>query len=277
MSRLASLQPRGKASGSSPSPSSPSSSSSPKPRSTSSNPSTPKQSNANTAYDRSQRTPSRQAETSHHRFLKLLLDEVKKLCSTWEDIMLVDGLKAGKGCVDQATEMDNILLAPLGSERPSIAEHLEMFYESQRAMDGVLRKLDRLIIKLSALIDQADKLFFEAHRTMGWQFVLEQPMWFSWTFETFVDSLSPLLSNHHTQLAHLRVLSNQITDPQTSFENAKLALEQWRDLAKGGSRWQSVRDWEELMDLEMSFGTEDSDDDMDDRVKSSASKKKKGR
>lgn len=42
--------------------------------------------------------------------LKLVLAEVGTVLSTWDDILLVDGLKAGKACIDEATEMEWVLL-----------------------------------------------------------------------------------------------------------------------------------------------------------------------
>ena len=53
-------------------------------------------------------------------------------------------------------------------------------------------------MKLSALADQAEKLFFEAYRAQGWEFVLEQPMWFTWSFERFGESTQtiPFSVNH---------------------------------------------------------------------------------
>lgn len=77
MSRLASLQSTPKRSRSSPSPSP-----SPAP------------------------SPLRATESTHHRMLKLVLAEVKVVLSTWDDILLIDGLKAGKACIDEGTEME---------------------------------------------------------------------------------------------------------------------------------------------------------------------------
>lgn len=50
--------------------------------------------------------PSRQAETTYHRMVKLIMNELKGLFKTWDELCLVDGVKAGKGCIDEATEME---------------------------------------------------------------------------------------------------------------------------------------------------------------------------
>lgn len=87
MSRLASLTPSGTPSRSR------TGSQSPAPSPSASTPGTPR---ANT----------RQIETTHHRMVKLIISELKSLFKTWDELVLVDGMKAGKGCIDEATEME---------------------------------------------------------------------------------------------------------------------------------------------------------------------------
>ena len=38
--------------------------------------------------------------------LTLLVKELRNLFKTWDEIVSVDGLKAGKACVDEGTEME---------------------------------------------------------------------------------------------------------------------------------------------------------------------------
>jgi hypothetical protein len=38
--------------------------------------------------------------------LKLILAEVKNVIKTWDGLVLVDGMKAAKGCIDAMTEME---------------------------------------------------------------------------------------------------------------------------------------------------------------------------
>lgn len=51
-------------------------------------------------------SPMRPTETTHHRMLKMVLAEVRNVLSTWDGIVTHDGLKAGKSCIDEATEME---------------------------------------------------------------------------------------------------------------------------------------------------------------------------
>ncbi|TXT08668.1 hypothetical protein VHUM_02796 [Vanrija humicola] len=195
-------------------------------------------------------SPTRAAETTHHRMLKLVLAEVNNVINTWDDIVAHDGLKAGKGCIDEVTEMDNILLLPEGPERPLVAPHLDALTAYRTALQGVLTKLEKLLSKLAALVEQSEKVFFEACKVQTWDFVLTDPLWLSWTLENFVDSLPPLVTAHSKHLGELTSLANVLLSSSTSFEDARTALERWRDLARGGERWEVVREWEELVQLE---------------------------
>jgi hypothetical protein len=82
--------------------------------------------------------------------------------------------------------------------------------------------------------------------------------------DTTVNSLPPLLHQHVLHLLVLNDLARIITSPETGFEDAKLALERWLALSRGGERWQVIREWEELVDLELTgYGNgleEDSED-----------------
>jgi len=42
--------------------------------------------------------------------LKLVLSEIRRLNKDWDDLSMIDGLKAGKICVDEATEMELVSL-----------------------------------------------------------------------------------------------------------------------------------------------------------------------
>ncbi|BEI94866.1 uncharacterized protein CcaverHIS019_0704470 [Cutaneotrichosporon cavernicola] len=196
-------------------------------------------------------SPRPASETSNHRYLRLVLSEIKNVLSTWDDILLQDGLKAGKGCIDEATEMDNILTIEDGPERPRIGPHLEALGEARSGLRATLSKLDKLLLKLSKLIEQAETLLLEAYSKQ------QGPMWLTWTLEDFVDSIPPLLSSHNGELVELTKISSILLDPSTKFEAARAALERWRDLGKGGERWCAAREWEEMVDLEIGGGEEE--------------------
>lgn len=73
--------------------------------------------------------------------------------------------------------------------------------------------------------------------------------------------MSTLIPHHTYHLAELSVLASTILDPSTAFDDAKYALEAWRDLATGGERWEAVRDWEELIELELTKAEEEEEEE----------------
>lgn len=118
-------------------------------------------------------------------------------------------------------------------------------------------------MKLNGLADQADRLFFEACKTHQYDFVLTDPLWLSWTFEDFgefravaladipVNSMSKLVSVHNRHLVEMDGLANTLMDPATKFDDARSAIERWRDLGRRGERWETAREWEEVTQLEL--------------------------
>jgi hypothetical protein len=92
--------------------------------------------------------------------IKLVIGELKSGFKTWDELVLIDGVKAGKGCIDAGTEMEwvwwwcwggnvadrsNILALEEGDERPSVVVHLEKLYDSRLAMEAVFSKLVSLL------------------------------------------------------------------------------------------------------------------------------------
>ena len=51
-------------------------------------------------------SPSRLAESTYHRKVRALLQEMRAATETWEDIVIFDGLKAAKNLVDTRTDLE---------------------------------------------------------------------------------------------------------------------------------------------------------------------------
>jgi hypothetical protein len=66
--------------------------------------------------------------------------------------------------------------------------------------------------------------------------------------------LPPLIHHHTLHLHTLTNLSQTILDSHTPFETSKKALERWLALSRGGERWEAIREWEELVGLEIELG-----------------------
>ncbi|ODN84165.1 hypothetical protein, variant [Cryptococcus amylolentus CBS 6039] len=219
-------------------------------------------------------TPLRQTETTHHRMLKLVITEVKNVIKTWDEIIILEGYKAAKGCIDETTEMDNLLDVEEKPERPEIGPHLSDLYGHRVALQAAMAKLDNNLGKLNQLADQADKVLLGACSRETSDFVFVEPLWLTWTLEHFVNSISSLIPLHTSHLAELTIITTTILDPATSFDDAKYSIEAWRDLASGGERWDGVREWEDLIELELTRGELVEDDEDEDDFKKKGKKRR---
>lgn len=71
---------------------------------------------------------------------------------------------------------------------------------------------------------------------------------------TSVNSIPPLIHQHTLHLHTLSTLSRTIVDPHSTFAASKKAIERWLALSRGGERWDAVREWEEIVGLEIELG-----------------------
>ncbi|AFR93797.2 hypothetical protein C343_01687 [Cryptococcus neoformans C23] len=206
-------------------------------------------------------SPLRPTETTHHRMLKLVIGEIKNVIRNWDEIVILEGFKAAKGCVDESTEMDNILDVEERPEREEVGPHLSTLYNHRVNLQTTISKLDNFLGKLNQLVDQAEKVLLGACQRETYDFVFIEPLWLTWTLEHFVNTISSLIPHHTYHLAELSVLASTILDPATAFDDAKYALEAWRDLATGGERWEAVREWEELVEMELTKAEEEEEEE----------------
>ncbi len=51
-------------------------------------------------------SPSRQIESTYHRKVRISLQEIRAVTETWEDLVLLDGLKSLKKLVDARTDLE---------------------------------------------------------------------------------------------------------------------------------------------------------------------------
>lgn len=69
-------------------------------------PSTPSSSPVQHKQQNSPASPSRLAESTYHRKIRTLLQELRTITETWDDLVLLDGLKAAKSLVDTRTDLE---------------------------------------------------------------------------------------------------------------------------------------------------------------------------
>lgn len=53
-------------------------------------------------------SPSRQIESTFHRKTRTLLQDLRTIAQTWDDLVLVDGLKAARKLTDRRTDLEYV-------------------------------------------------------------------------------------------------------------------------------------------------------------------------
>ena len=69
-------------------------------------PSTPSSSPAQHKAPSIPPSPSRLTESTFHRKTRTLLQELRSITQTWDDLVLIDGLKAAQELVDARTDLE---------------------------------------------------------------------------------------------------------------------------------------------------------------------------
>jgi hypothetical protein len=118
--------------------------------------------------------------------------------------------------------------------------------------------------KMNLIVDNMESLLFEAHKTKGWQWVSEEPLWVTWPMEKFgavlpfeqlttsfdwliyvVSSISEILTPYHRSLdTHIHLVST-LRLHSSPFETSQIAISEWvaqRDLQENGwtARWEDL-------------------------------------
>lgn len=58
-------------------------------------------------------SPSRSTESTFHRKIRVHLQELRSISEIWDDLVLIDGVKAAKGLVDARTDLEYAYTLPL--------------------------------------------------------------------------------------------------------------------------------------------------------------------
>ncbi|KAL6309024.1 hypothetical protein BKA93DRAFT_724153 [Sparassis latifolia] len=174
-------------------------------------------------------SPSRLSESTYHRKLRSLLQELRAVTETWDDIVLVDGLKAAKTLVDARTELDNDLAALPAGTRPAyriVQPRLELMEGRIADLDAVIVKLKKQFAKMNNLVDSIEAILFEAHKVKGWEWV-QDPLWVTWSLEKFVSSVPEILIPYHRSLEMHIELVDTLRSHDVTFEASRYAIAQW--------------------------------------------------
>ncbi|KAJ7445743.1 hypothetical protein B0H11DRAFT_1746419 [Mycena galericulata] len=215
-------------------------------------PSTPSPSPVSAKQPKSPGSPSRPIESTYHRKLRAALQELRSITETWDDLVLLDGLKAARNLVDTRTDLDNALaLVPDGQPRYRIVgPKLSLMEKRIAELDAVTSKLQKQFRRMNAVIDGMEALLVEAHKVKGWHWVSEEPLWVTWSLEKFVSSVPGVLIPYHRSLDTHLELVDILRSHSVSFENSRDALAKWAEqpwLEDGG--WEAA--WEDLCAVEV--------------------------
>lgn len=198
-------------------------------------------------------SPLRTPETTIHRKARTLLQELRSISQTWDDLVLVDGLKATHTLIDARTELDNALaLLPQNRQprSPVVGPKLATMEKCIIQLDTILTKLQRQLRRMGAVVDNLEALYHEAQKTKGPKWCKEEPLWLSWSLEKFVLSLGTITTPYHKSLDLLSDLTNQLRSHSVSFETSKDIINQWIEqpyLQEDG--WEAQ--WEDLCAVEV--------------------------
>ncbi|KAF9228669.1 hypothetical protein BS17DRAFT_877289 [Gyrodon lividus] len=198
-------------------------------------------------------SPSRVSESTFHRKLRTLLQELRSISLAWDDIVLLDGLRAARTLVDTRTELDNMLsLLPPDSQPHTdmVGPKLAIMDKSISQLDAVTAKLQKQLRRMSAVVDNLETLYHEAQKAKGAKWCQEEALWVSWPLEKFVTSLANITTPYHRSLALMMDITDSLRSHSVTFEASRDAISQWVEqpyLDEDG--WDAK--WEDLCAVEI--------------------------
>ncbi|KAH9842852.1 uncharacterized protein C8Q71DRAFT_224381 [Rhodofomes roseus] len=191
-------------------------------------PSTPTSSPVRAKEPTTPSSPSRLAESTYHRKVRTLLQEMRTVTDTWEDIVIFDGLKAVKSLVDARTDLDNVLASERSTQpnRHLVGETLSAMEDDIVNLSVAIEKLKKQFQRMNIIIDNLEGVLVEAHKTKGWRFV-QEPLWVSWSLEKFVTAIPDILAPYHRSLLMHEELARVLRSHDATFEASRQALAEW--------------------------------------------------
>lgn len=179
--------------------------------------------------------------------------ELRTCATTWDNIALIDGLKAASSLVDARTELDNTLgLFPPGKQPTyHVVEPKITLMESRIAdLDKVILRLKKQLHKMNVIIENLEAILFDAHKVRGWQWATEEPLWMTWPLERFVSSASQILVPYRRSLEMHIDIVNTLRSHSVPFETSRSAIADWAAQPHLDEEGWDAR-WEELCSVEI--------------------------
>ncbi|KAG7086654.1 hypothetical protein E1B28_002593 [Marasmius oreades] len=195
---------------------------------------------------------SRVNESTYHRKTRTLLQELRTITETWDDLVLIDGLKAAKSLVDTRTDLDNALsLIPDRLPRSRmVTPKLAIMEKRIVDLENTISKLQKQFRRMCAVIENFEALVIEAHKNKGWQWVEKEPLWTTWSLNKFASTIPDILVPYHRSLNEHVTLVNILRSHSTPFETSRIAIAKWAEQAwLEDSSWEMQ--WEDLCAAEV--------------------------
>ncbi|KIM49291.1 hypothetical protein M413DRAFT_60254 [Hebeloma cylindrosporum] len=215
-------------------------------------PSTPNSSPAQHKVPSVPSSPSRLTESTFHRKTRTLLQELRSITQTWDDLVLIDGLKAARELIDTRTDLDNALklLPDKDPRRNMVLPKLATMDECIIKLDLVLVKLRKQFHRMSNVMDSLESILVDAHKVKGWQWVHEEPLWVTWSLEAFVTRVPEILQPYHRSLALHVDLVDKLRGHSIAFEKSREIVNSWVEQPwLEGAGWEAV--WEDICEAEV--------------------------
>ncbi|KAF8350860.1 hypothetical protein F5887DRAFT_876109 [Amanita rubescens] len=192
-------------------------------------PSTPSTSPVRHRQPDSPASQSKATESTYHRKTKAYLLELRTIAEAWDDLILLDGLKAIKSLVDTRTDLEYV--APFTPNRLPrthiVGPKLALIEKHLSELDALIWAQQKMFRRMNTVIDNMEALLIEAQKTKGWKWVDEEPMWLTWSLEKFVTELASILPPYHRSLALHTQLVDKLRSNSVSFEESRDAVTKW--------------------------------------------------
>ncbi|TFK67921.1 hypothetical protein BDN72DRAFT_842518 [Pluteus cervinus] len=192
-------------------------------------------------------SPSRTSESTYHRKIRSALQEIRSITETWDELVLIDGLKAARTLVDTRTDLTNALslLQDALPRKHLVGPKVTTMEKCLLDLDIVISKLEKQFQKLTSVVDGMESTLVEAHKMKGWRWVQEEPLWTTWSLEKFVTAIGSIIPPYHRSLHDHMELVDTFRPHATSFEVGRGIIAKWIEqpwLEEGGwpQKWEDI-------------------------------------
>ncbi|KLO14222.1 hypothetical protein SCHPADRAFT_996811 [Schizopora paradoxa] len=198
-------------------------------------------------------SPSRLTESTYHRKVRSLLQDLRTICRSWDELVKIDGLRAVTTLVDTRTDLDNVLGSLPDGKNPTsfiVSWRIETMEQCIETISAVISKLRKQYSKMNTVMDTLEEVFFEACKMKGFTWAQEEPLWCTWPLEKFVNEIPALLQPYGRSLQEQIEIAEDLRSHNLTFEESRKLVVSWTSQSYlEADDW--TREWEELCAVEV--------------------------